>query len=76
MTPPLTPRAADIPDGYWVDCWNCGGEGFVFDRFDGFCVDAEYDCGDCARKCDVCHGKGGWYADEPDEPHTASREEG
>lgn len=33
------------------ECWNCGGEGFVWDCFDGFCVNAEDGCEDCTRPC-------------------------
>lgn len=36
------------------DCFECGGEGFVFDCFDGFCVDAESGCDDCTRPCPEC----------------------
>lgn len=37
------------------DCWNCGGDGYVSDCFDGMCVDAESGCDDCTRRCDVCN---------------------
>jgi len=42
----------------WVDCWNCGGEGYT-----------HHDCGEdtcCCLvpelnvECDVCDGEGGW----------------
>jgi hypothetical protein len=42
----------------WIDCWNCGGEGF-----------SDHDCGEdcccCAFPednvvCDICEGEGGW----------------
>lgn len=36
------------------DCNECGGEGFVHDCFDGFCVDAEDGCDDCTRACPEC----------------------
>lgn len=36
------------------DCIECGGEGFVWDCFDGFCVDAESGCDDCTRPCPEC----------------------
>lgn len=36
------------------DCPHCGGEGYTFDCFDGFCVDAESGCEDCARRCPEC----------------------
>lgn len=55
------PRDDDFYDddcGDYVDCWNCGGEGF-----------SSHDCGEdtccCLHPednvvCDVCEGKGGW----------------
>lgn len=33
------------------ECPVCGGEGFVFDCFDGCCLDADYGCDDCTRPC-------------------------
>lgn len=36
------------------DCYECGGEGFVWDCFDGFCVNAEDGCDDCTRPCPEC----------------------
>lgn len=44
-------------DDYVQDdsCGNCGGEGFVYDRFDGFCEDADEGCADCTRRCDWCN---------------------
>ena len=36
------------------DCYQCGGEGFVWDCFDGFCVNAEDGCDDCTRPCPEC----------------------
>lgn len=36
------------------DCPQCGGEGFVWDCFDGFCVNAEDGCDDCTRPCPEC----------------------
>jgi len=39
------------------DCYNCGGEGFIY----GECTCME-DCCAClepeAPRCDICHGKG------------------
>jgi hypothetical protein len=44
----------------WVDCYNCGGEGY-----------SDHDCGeDCCCcldpepnvECDICEGDGGWWA--------------
>jgi len=48
-------------DGDYVDCWNCGGEGF-----------SGHDCGEdtcCCLDpeddvvCDICKGEGGWKND-------------
>ena len=50
--------------GSWIDCYECGGEGYIADCFDGFCVSAEEGCDDCIRKCGVCKGKGGWLGSE------------
>lgn len=33
---------------FWVDCWNCGGEGY----------DCDEDC--CVCLCDICNGAGGY----------------
>lgn len=41
----------DHEDG---DCWQCGGEGFVWDCIDGFCADAEAGCDLCTSRCDAC----------------------
>lgn len=41
----------DYDDG---SCWQCGGEGFTFDCFDGACEDAEIGCDDCTRPCSIC----------------------
>lgn len=50
----------------WVECWQCGGDGFVSSCFEEFaCIDPDEGCEDCQRKCDVCEGGGGW--DRPDE---------
>lgn len=39
------------------ECPCCGGEGVIFDCFDGFCEDAEYGCDDCTRPCPECTKK-------------------
>lgn len=44
----LTASDLDDDDG----CPNCGGEGFVFDCFDGCCECADEGCDDCIRPCD------------------------
>lgn len=36
------------------DCQTCGGDGVVFECFDGFCQDAEAGCEDCTRRCQEC----------------------
>lgn len=38
----------DYEDG---ECPICGGEGFVFECFDGFCLDADIGCDDCTHPC-------------------------
>lgn len=52
-------------EGYWHDCWKCGGEGF-----------SHHDCGEdtccCFMPednvcCDICEGKGGWFSKNPPE---------
>lgn len=49
-------RSLEDDDEYGQDdeCGNCGGEGVVYDCFDGFCENAEEGCDDCARRCDWC----------------------
>lgn len=39
-------------DGGGDECPICGGEGFVFDCFDGCCLDADVGCDDCTRPCE------------------------
>lgn len=36
------------------ECPVCGGEGFIFDCFDGCCIDAEIGCDDCTSPCPEC----------------------
>lgn len=45
----------DYDDTRDDDCWNCGGDGFVADCFDGFCINAEDGCSLCMRRCDFCN---------------------
>jgi len=48
-----------------VECWNCGGEGYVSSCFEEFaCIDPEGGCEECERRCDVCGGKGAFPARE------------
>lgn len=60
--------AMDAYGGEWVECWQCAGEGFLHDCFDGMCEDAESGCDDCERRCDICKGKGGWEPDAETKP--------
>lgn len=54
--------AIPLPNGkWWVDCWQCGGEGTTGH-------DCGEDCCNCADPednvtCDICHGHGGWERD-------------
>jgi hypothetical protein len=60
---PLVTDEADYDDpgsSDWPICYECGGEGFVADCFDGCCLDAEWGCDDCTERCSECQGKGGW----------------
>lgn len=44
----------DDDEGRDLDCYECAGEGVVFDCFDGLCVNAEDGCEDCMHACPVC----------------------
>ena len=44
----------NYPDDDNGECWRCGGEGYVFECFDGYCLDAEVGCDDCTRRCPEC----------------------
>lgn len=53
----------------WIECWSCGGVGLLAGCFEDCCSDADCDPEDAElccdpRDCDVCHGRGGWDADE------------
>ncbi len=37
------------------ECWKCGGDGYLQECFDGFCIDAEVGCDDCTYRCDICN---------------------
>ena len=41
-------------DGTEGECWQCGGEGYLYDCFDGMCEYADDGCEDCAKRCDSC----------------------
>lgn len=55
------PPEYDDYDDYEIECYECGGEGYVHDCIDGFCVDADFGCDMCTRRCDMCNSakKGG-----------------
>ena len=43
---------------YEEECWNCGGEGYVYNCVDEIgCVDPEGGCDFCMHRCDVCSPK-------------------
>lgn len=43
-------------------CYECGGEGFISDCVEEWaCVDPEYGCDYCTRRCPLCN---------PHRPHT------
>lgn len=51
--------------GKWrVECWNCSGDGELYDCLDGCCEDSESGCPDCAYACDICAGKGSYIVTE------------
>ncbi len=38
------------------ECWNCGGEGYIYNCIEEYaCVDPESGCDLCMRRCDVCN---------------------
>ncbi len=40
---------------YGEPCWNCGGDGVVYDCFEEYaCIDPESGCDQCMTRCDVC----------------------
>lgn len=46
---------ADDFDSPLDPCWNCDGEGFVYNCFEEYaCIDPEGGCDLCMRRCDVC----------------------
>lgn len=50
-------------DGPWIDCWQCAGRGWAANCWEEFaCMDPEEGCDDCIRDCDICKGRGGWWA--------------
>lgn len=53
---------------FFHECWQCSGEGVVYMCCEEFaCIDPESGCDDCARKCGICYGKGGWHSEQPPE---------
>lgn len=48
--------AADYDDYEDDGCYECGGEGFVSDCVEEWaCVDPEYGCDYCTRRCPLCN---------------------
>jgi len=48
--------ASDDYDDYEDGCYECGGEGFVSDCVEEWaCVDPEYGCDYCTRRCPLCN---------------------
>ncbi len=41
-------------DDFDDECPTCGGEGFVFECFDGCCEDCDIGCDDCEHRCPTC----------------------
>jgi hypothetical protein len=38
------------------DCYECGGEGFISDCVEEWaCIDPEYGCDYCTRRCPLCN---------------------
>lgn len=38
------------------DCWNCGGDGYVYNCLDEIgCIDPESGCDLCEKRCYVCN---------------------
>lgn len=55
MTRSLLARAEAAMTDYLDDkCPCCGGEGFIFECFDGFCEDCDIGCDDCTRSRPAC----------------------
>lgn len=56
----MNPEQSPEPDPYWdyydEDCWNCGGEGYVYGcSWDWQCDTWDGDSCLCARPCHICH---------------------
>lgn len=50
------PDADDYDDWHDDCCYECGGEGFVSDCVEEWaCVDPEYGCDYCTRRCPLCN---------------------
>jgi hypothetical protein len=51
-----TQAEIDAEMGLDDDCWQCGGEGYIFVCQDEIgCIDPENGCDLCQRRCDVCN---------------------
>lgn len=56
-----TPDLEEMDYADWTECWQCGGEGFVYGcDWDWQCDTWDGDSCLCSRRCDICHGAGGW----------------
>lgn len=50
------PDADDYDDWHDEGCYECGGEGFISDCVEEWaCVDPEYGCDYCTRRCPLCN---------------------
>ena len=68
MTNPNAPTCATTDEHdarEWIECWQCFGEGATEDCFEDCCVCLNPPC--YWNRCDVCEGKGGWYAAPTDD---------
>lgn len=45
----------EFDDTFDEPCWQCCGEGYIADCFDGLCVNAEDGCELCMKRCDICN---------------------
>ena len=56
MRQPVSPDNFDDEDFSDLStCWNCGGEGVVYDCFTEYeCIDPEGGCDLCERRCYIC----------------------
>lgn len=56
MTAPTPDDYVDYDDHMDGGCYECGGEGFVSDCVEEWaCIDPEYGCDYCTRRCPLCN---------------------